>query len=97
LSLAEGIHQLLEGGGTLDLEEDLIVVIGNLDVEMFTLATGLSLLWGTWASVVVGSRHVGKKVKWIWSLWWLVWTRLSRVLAMFVLDDFGEGLTYKTV
>ena len=97
MSLAEGIHQLLEGGGTLDLEEDLIVVIGNLDVEMFTLATGLSLLWGTWASVVVGSRHVGKKVKWIWSLWWLVWTRLSRVLAMFVLDDFGEGLTYKTV
>jgi hypothetical protein len=97
LSLAEGIHQLLEGGGTLDLEEDLIVVIGNLDVEMFTLATGLSLLWGTWASVVVGSRHVGKKVKWIWSLWWLVWTRLSRVLAVFVLDDFGEGLTYKTV
>jgi len=75
LSLAEGIHQLLEGGGTLDLEEDLIVVIGNLDVEMFTLATGLSLLWGTWASVVVRSRHVGKKVKWIWSLWWLVWTR----------------------
>jgi hypothetical protein len=30
---------------------------------MFTLATGLSLLWGTWASVVVGSRHVGKKVR----------------------------------
>jgi hypothetical protein len=97
LSLAEGIHQLLEGGGTLDLEEDLIVVIGNLDVEMFTLATGLSLLWGTWASVVVGSRHVGKKVRWIWSLWWLAGTRLSRVLAMFVLDDFGEVLTYKTV
>jgi hypothetical protein len=97
LSLAEGIHQLLEGGGTLDLEEDLIVVIGNLDVEMFTLATGLSLLWGTWASVVVRSRHVGKKVRWIWSLWWWAGTRLSRVLAMFVLDDFGEVLTYKTV
>jgi len=65
LSLAEGIHQLLEGGGTLDFEEDLVVVVGDLDVEMLTLAAGLSLLRGTWASVVVGSGHVGKKVKWI--------------------------------
>ena len=53
LSLAEGIHQLLEGGGALDLEEDFIVVVGNLDVEMLTLATSLRLLGGTWASVVV--------------------------------------------
>lgn len=58
MSLAEGVHQLLQGGGTLDLEEDLVVVIGNLDVEMLTLATALSLLWGTWTSVVVGSGHV---------------------------------------
>jgi len=65
LSFAEGIHQLLEGGGTLDLEEDLIVVVGDLDVEVLTLAARLSLLGGTWASVVVGSGHVGKKVKWI--------------------------------
>ncbi len=53
LSLAEGIHQFLEGGGTLDLEEDFVVVIGNLDVEMLTLATSLGLLGGTRASVVV--------------------------------------------
>jgi hypothetical protein len=97
LSLAEGIHQLLEGCGTLDLEEDLVVVVGNLNVEMLALATSLSLLGGTWASVIVGSGHVGKKVKGIWSLWWLAWTRLSLVLARFVLENRGECLTYKTV
>jgi len=32
LSLAESIHQLLQLGGALDLEKDLIVVIGNFDV-----------------------------------------------------------------
>jgi len=53
LSLAEGIHQLLEGGGALDLEEDFIVVVGNLDIEMLTLATSFWLLRGTWASVVI--------------------------------------------
>jgi len=53
LSLAEGIHQLLEGGGALDLEEDFIVVVGNFDVEMLTLTTALGLLGGSWASVVV--------------------------------------------
>jgi len=67
LSLAESIHQLLKGSGTLDLEEDFIVVIGDLDIEVFTLATGLGLLWSAWASVIVRSRHVDQKVKWIWS------------------------------
>ncbi len=65
MSLAEGIHQLLEGGGTFDLEEDLVVVVGNLDVKMLTLATRLSLFGGTWASVVVGPGHVDQKVRWI--------------------------------
>ena len=60
LSLTEGIHQLLEGSGTLDLEEDLVVVIGDLDVEMLILAS-LRLLGGTWASVVVRARHVGRR------------------------------------
>lgn len=32
LTLAEGVHELFQLGGTLDLEEDLIVVVGNLDV-----------------------------------------------------------------
>ncbi len=53
LSFAKGIHQLFEGRGTLDFEEDFVVVVGNLDVEMLTLATSLSLFGGAWASVVV--------------------------------------------
>jgi len=61
LSLAKGVHQFLQSGGALDLEEDLIVVIGDFNVEMLTLATGLSLLGGARASVVVGSRHVVQK------------------------------------
>lgn len=36
LSLTEGIHQFLQGCGTLDLEEDFIVVVGNFDVEVLT-------------------------------------------------------------
>lgn len=58
MSLAESIHQFLECGGAFDLEEDFVVVVCDLDVEMLTLATGLCLLGGTRASVVVGSRHV---------------------------------------
>lgn len=57
LSLAEGIHQFLQGGGTLDLKEDLVVVVGDLDVEM--LDGTLWLLLGTWGSVV---RHVEEMV-----------------------------------
>ena len=53
LSFAEGIHQLLEGGRPLDLEEDFVVVVGHFDVEMLALASSLGLFRGTWASVVV--------------------------------------------
>lgn len=35
LSLAEGVHQLLEDCSTLDLEEDVIVGVGYFDVQMF--------------------------------------------------------------
>lgn len=34
LPVAEGVHQLLKLGCPLDLEEDLIVVVGDLDVQM---------------------------------------------------------------
>lgn len=34
LSLAEGGHELLELRAALDLEEDLVVVVGNLDVKV---------------------------------------------------------------
>ncbi len=56
LSLAEGIHQLLQGCGPLDLEEDLVVVVGDLYIEMLAGRT-LRLLCRPWASVV-RSRHL---------------------------------------
>lgn len=34
LSFTESIHQFLQLGRTLDLEEDFIVVISNLDVQV---------------------------------------------------------------
>lgn len=43
LTLTEGTHKLLELRGPLDLEEDLVVVVGHLDVEV------LGLGWGLWA------------------------------------------------
>lgn len=60
LALAEGIHQLLELRGALDLEEDLVVVVGNLDVEVLGLRWPFVLIWG-WrsASVLLSSRHCG--------------------------------------
>jgi len=42
LTLAEGIHELLELGGTLDLEVDFVVVVGHLNVEVLA---ALGLLW----------------------------------------------------
>jgi len=34
LTIAEGVHQLLQLCSPLDLEEDLIVAVGNLDVQV---------------------------------------------------------------
>lgn len=34
LSLTECVHELLQLGGPLDLEEDLIVIIGNFDIQV---------------------------------------------------------------
>lgn len=48
LTLTEGVHQLLQLGRALDLEEDLIVVVGDLDVEV--LRGSRAFLFG---------RHVG--------------------------------------
>ena len=44
LTLAEGVHELLQLGGALDLEEDLVVVVGNLDVEVLGLRLGSIVL-----------------------------------------------------
>ena len=73
LSLAEGVHQLLQGGGALDFEEDLIVVVGNLDVEMFGLAGALWLLGGTWATILIRARHLSWR--------WVKSVRVCRVRA----------------
>lgn len=46
LTLAEGVHELLQLGGTLDLEEDLVVVVGDLDVEVLGLLGSVVLVAG---------------------------------------------------
>jgi hypothetical protein len=61
LSFAESIHQLLKSSSPLDFEEDLVVVIGDLDVEMFTLTGPFRFLGRTWASVFVRARHFAVK------------------------------------
>jgi hypothetical protein len=40
LTLAEGVHELLELGGALDFEVDLVVVVGHFDVQVLA-ALGL--------------------------------------------------------
>jgi hypothetical protein len=44
LTIAEGVHEFSESRCALDLEKNLVVVIGDLDVEMFALAAILWLL-----------------------------------------------------
>lgn len=57
LSLAKGIHQLLELGGTLDLEENFIIVVGHLDIQVFRRSSAFFrghgdrlILWKSWVS-----------------------------------------------
>lgn len=52
LTLAEGVHELLQLGCALDLEEDLVVVVGHLDVEVLGLLGSL---------VLVGSGGRGRR------------------------------------
>lgn len=46
LTVAEGVHELAELSGALDLEEDLVVIVGDLDVEV--LAGALIRLGNLW-------------------------------------------------
>jgi hypothetical protein len=56
LTVAESLHELVEFGGSLDLEEDFVVAIGDLDVEV--LATSCRLrLCAVWGLFVI--RHCG--------------------------------------
>jgi len=76
LALAESIHELFQRGGTLDLEEDLVVVVGDFDVQVF--ADGLFGLLGLGAWRRGGGGGVGHvwrvgwgggiRVVWWWSL-----------------------------
>ena len=34
MPLTEGIHEFLELGGSFDLEEDLIIIVGHLDIQV---------------------------------------------------------------
>lgn len=54
LSLAEGVHQFLQSGCALDLEEHLVVVIGDFDVEMFGRSSAFRLSVGR-AAILVGA------------------------------------------
>lgn len=78
LSLAEGRHKLVQLGRALDLEEDLIVVVGNLDVQVLDGGRGI-LTASRRASVLVFARHfvtIADKVKVSngTRLSWVVWT-----------------------
>src|SRR5277367_109935 len=35
LTITKGVHQLLKSSGTLDLEEDLVLIVRNFNVEVF--------------------------------------------------------------
>ncbi len=61
MPLTESIHELLELGGTLDLEEDLVVVVSHLDVQVLCGAGVFRLAWATGAAVIVGARHFVRK------------------------------------
>lgn len=55
LALAEGVHELREGGGSLDLEEDLIVVVSDLNVQVLALGLVVRIATGTGGLITV--RH----------------------------------------
>ena len=55
LALAEGVHELREGGGALDLEEDLVVVVRDLDIQVLALGLVVGSTAGTRRLITV--RH----------------------------------------
>ena len=56
MALAEGIHELRKGGGALDLEENLVVVVRNLDVQMLALGLFVGIATGTRGLITVRHR-----------------------------------------
>ena len=58
LTLAKGVHELFEGGGALDFEKDFVVVVRDLDVQMFH-GRGLLVFWLVAATWSVGTCILG--------------------------------------
>jgi hypothetical protein len=52
LAIAERVHELSKGRSALNLEEDLVVVVGNLDIQVLALTTIFGLLLNIWGTVV---------------------------------------------
>jgi len=97
LSFAKSVHELLQSRGTLDLEEDFIVVVGDLNIEMLALTSTFRLLGRTGASVIIRSRHFGVWLKVVFGIEYLC-LRLSRELLMrFACTDAGACTCYKSL
>ena len=58
LAVAEGVHELLELSRALDLEENLVVVVGNLDVQVLRLRRRLFLVAAGRLGRVVGHGEI---------------------------------------
>lgn len=58
MALTESVHELLELGSALDLEEDLVVVVRDLDIEMLRCLLLFRLVAHGRAVVLV--RHCGE-------------------------------------
>jgi hypothetical protein len=61
LTVAEGVHEFAESRRALDLEEHLVVVVGDLDVQMLTLP----LFWLLLGRLVVGHVDLVRVVVWM--------------------------------
>ena len=52
MAITEGVHELSERRGSLDLEEDFIVVVCDLDVQVLALTAVFGLLLDVGRTVV---------------------------------------------
>lgn len=61
LAFTECIHEFLERCRSLDLKEDFVIIVGDLDVEVFWLRLGFVGL----ARVIGGRSFVGHCRRWV--------------------------------
>ena len=55
LALAEGVHKLRKLGGAFDFKEDLVVVVRDLNIQVFTLGLLVRVANGTGGLITI--RH----------------------------------------